>query len=150
MVGSQRFGWHIILLPQRHEVFFVIFLISKLIYHIRETRWDLPQGEELIMQPAPQQAAQPLVQDPRIIAHQNQQQQQQQHTTTIVCDTLQRRTEFKRQVSALVAKCIEAYRKRFFPNTNDYTNFLRKVSILIHLKHVKSLQIFADHTQSFG
>nr|CAD2186466.1 unnamed protein product [Meloidogyne enterolobii] len=79
-------------------------------YHkdTREARWDLPPGEELIDLNAVVVNNEDSLQNPLLLQ--------------------QRRAEFKRQVSALVAKCIEAYRKRFFPNPNEYSGFLRKIT----------------------
>ncbi|CAK5091856.1 unnamed protein product [Meloidogyne enterolobii] len=79
-------------------------------YHkdTREARWDLPPGEELIDLNAVVANNEDSLQNPLLLQH--------------------RRAEFKRQVSALVAKCIEAYRKRFFPNPNEYSGFLRKIT----------------------
>jgi hypothetical protein len=58
---------------------------------LRETSWDLPEGEELI--------------DLNAVAPSNE-------ATFLNSLVMQhRRAEFKRQVSALVAKCIESYRK---------------------------------------
>lgn len=73
----------------------------------------MPEGEELVVQSV-QPPPQAVVLD-------------SQQILVDGIDRTQRRSEFKRQVSALAAKCIESYRKRFFPNPNDYTNFLRKV-----------------------
>uniref|UniRef100_A0A1I8BHD1 WW domain-containing protein n=1 Tax=Meloidogyne hapla TaxID=6305 RepID=A0A1I8BHD1_MELHA len=62
-------------------------------YHrdTRETRWDLPPGEELIDLNAAAPCNEDSLQNSLVLQ--------------------QRRAEFKRQVSALVAKCIESYRK---------------------------------------
>ena len=62
-------------------------------FYFREARWDLPPGEELIDLNAVVVNNEDSLQNPLLLQ--------------------QRRAEFKRQVSALVAKCIEAYRKVF-------------------------------------
>ena len=93
----------------------------------RETRWDLPEDEELIDLDAVAPISEAAFQNPLLLQ--------------------QRRAEFKRQVSALVAKCIESYRKRFFPNPNDYSGFLRKVKNFIFIiKDFISFILFLDHT----
>jgi hypothetical protein len=76
----------------------------------RETRWDLPEGEELIFQPSIPPAGQTI------------------QMPDMEKERQKRRAEFKRQVSSLAGKCIESYRKRFFSSSNEYAGFLRKVS----------------------
>lgn len=42
------------------------------------------------------------------------------------------RAEFKRHVAEFVRKRMEPYKKRFFPNSVDFAQFLRKVSFHIY------------------
>jgi len=44
---------------------------------------------------------------------------------------MERRAEFKKRVSDLAAKLIEAYRKRFFPSNNEYVHFIRKITHIV-------------------
>ena len=60
---------------------------------------------------------------------------------------MERRAEFKRRVSDLAAKLIEAYRKRFFSSNNEYVHFIRKVSLFQIIKPIpKSLHLYSDNT----
>ncbi|KAL3124128.1 hypothetical protein niasHT_004717 [Heterodera trifolii] len=85
-------------------------------YHrdTREARWDLPEGEELLVIDKSNVGAGAMATSP--------------NAELMGIERQVRRAEFKRHVSALVAKCIDPYRRRFFHANGEYANFLRKIT----------------------
>lgn len=105
----------------------------------REARWDLPDGEELLVldqRSTTTSSATSTVATTTMLAATTQPVMTTMMTSSSFVedagDRLVRRADFKRHVSALVAKCIEPYRKRFFPTGTEYASFLRKVCLFFY------------------